>query len=230
MKAILLNKNPFSQCTMRSNNTKTSEFGAEKGLLYDHARNLMAHEPQTLNSLKAYSKTLLQERQGRAVVIFGNSLVSDPSFLRSGDYIPINPQHIILCSDKKGQDPKAQLSTSEVQAWLRRVVGGPCTSQLSNPRAFVQHPVQVLSPVPAGLRGQRSAGSTFRAKSPDPAQLSSLREPGIQDLANPQACHLTWRKPLVQDQQKHLMQRSDSLEKTLMLGKIEGGKRRDYRG
>ena len=59
MKAILLNKNPFSQYTMRSNNTKTSEFGAEKGLLYDHARNLMAHEPQTLNSLKVYSKTLL---------------------------------------------------------------------------------------------------------------------------------------------------------------------------
>ena len=59
MKAILSNKNPFAQCTMRSNNTKTSEFGEEKGLLYDHARKLMAHEPQTLNSLKAYSKTLL---------------------------------------------------------------------------------------------------------------------------------------------------------------------------
>ena len=28
----------------------------------------------------------------------------------------------------------------------------------------------------------------------------------------------------------HLMQRSDSLEKTLMLGKIEGGRRRDDRG
>ena len=28
----------------------------------------------------------------------------------------------------------------------------------------------------------------------------------------------------------HLMRRSDSLEKTLMLGKIEGGRRRDDRG
>ena len=28
----------------------------------------------------------------------------------------------------------------------------------------------------------------------------------------------------------HLMQRADSLEKTLMLGKIEGGRRRDDRG
>ena len=28
----------------------------------------------------------------------------------------------------------------------------------------------------------------------------------------------------------HLMQRTDSLEKTLMLGKIEGGRRRDDRG
>ena len=28
----------------------------------------------------------------------------------------------------------------------------------------------------------------------------------------------------------HLMQRTDSLEKTLMLGKIEGGRRRDNRG
>jgi len=28
----------------------------------------------------------------------------------------------------------------------------------------------------------------------------------------------------------HLMQRTDSLEKTLMLGKIEGGRRRGHRG
>ena len=28
----------------------------------------------------------------------------------------------------------------------------------------------------------------------------------------------------------HLMQRTDSLEKTVMLGKIEGGRRRDNRG
>jgi len=28
----------------------------------------------------------------------------------------------------------------------------------------------------------------------------------------------------------HLMQKTDSLEKTLMLGKIEGGRRRDDRG
>ena len=28
----------------------------------------------------------------------------------------------------------------------------------------------------------------------------------------------------------HLMQRTDSFEKTLMLGKIEGGRRRDHRG
>ena len=59
MKAILSNENQFAKCTVRPNNTKTSEFGAQKGLLHDHARRLMAHDPQSLNSLKAYRKTVI---------------------------------------------------------------------------------------------------------------------------------------------------------------------------
>ena len=39
--------------------------------------------------------------------------------------------------------------------------------------------------------------STLRTRSPDPAQPSSL---GDQNPASPQACHLTWREPFVQEQ------------------------------
>ena len=55
-----------------------------------------------------------------------------------------------------------------------------------NPGASVQHPVWLLPPVPR-LKRQISDGGSLRARSPDPAQLSSLREPGAQGPAGPQA-------------------------------------------
>ena len=45
---------------------------------------------------------------------------------KSGNGVPVNlhQTNTTLCSDKKGEGPKAQLSPFEVQAWLRE--GGPC--------------------------------------------------------------------------------------------------------
>ena len=55
------------------------------------------------------------------------------------------------------------------------------------PGAFVQHAgVGPLASAQTRLRRQVSAGSTFRAGSPDPAPPSSLREPGTQHPAGPQ--------------------------------------------
>ena len=42
---LLPNTSSCAQCTMRPNNTKTSEFGAEKGLLQGHARRWLPHAP-----------------------------------------------------------------------------------------------------------------------------------------------------------------------------------------
>ena len=49
---------------------------------------------------------------------------------------------------------------------------------------------QSVHPAPsvqAWLKRQISVGGSFRARSPDPAQLSTLREPGAQDPTDPQA-------------------------------------------
>ena len=56
---VLSNASLCAQCTVRPNNTKTSEFGAEKGLLQGHARRRVAHALKTLNSPQAFRKALL---------------------------------------------------------------------------------------------------------------------------------------------------------------------------
>ena len=48
-----------AQCTMRPNNNKKAEFGAEKGLLQGHTRRQVAHASKTPNSPKAFSRALL---------------------------------------------------------------------------------------------------------------------------------------------------------------------------
>ena len=52
---------------MRPINTKTSEFGTEKGLLQIHKRRRVAHVLRTLKLLKAFSKASLKQkvREGR---------------------------------------------------------------------------------------------------------------------------------------------------------------------
>ena len=57
--ALLSNASPRARHTVRPNNTKTLEFGAQKGLLQGHARRWVAHALKTLNSPKAFSKALL---------------------------------------------------------------------------------------------------------------------------------------------------------------------------
>ena len=80
---------------------------------------------------------------------------------RSGNDVPVNlhQTNVIVCSDKKGQGPKAQLLPCEVQVLAKRM--------------------------------QVSVGSSLRARSPDPAQLSLLREPGAQGPTRPQALQAT---------------------------------------
>ena len=63
--------------------------------------------------------------------------------------------NIILCLDKKGPGPKAQLLPSKVPILVKR--------------------------------RQLSADTFLRARSPDPAQLSLLKEAGVQDLDGPEA-------------------------------------------
>lgn len=71
-------------------------------------------------------------------------------------------------------------------SWLRG--GGPCWRRSPCPGVFLEHPVWVPpTGAQAGLRRQISAGAALGARSPDPVQLSSRREPGTQDPAGPQA-------------------------------------------
>ena len=69
---------------MRPINTKTSEFGTEKGLLQIHIRRRVAHALRTLKLLKAFSKASLKGKgEGGVWLVVTNFLVSDSLFLRS---------------------------------------------------------------------------------------------------------------------------------------------------
>ena len=191
-KLILLpNSSPCAWRTARPNNTETSEFGADKGLLQGPARRRVAHALKTPNYLKAFSKALLQERWGRGGVSCWK-LLGVRSFVLevrswSGHDVPVNVHqtNVSLCSDKKRQGPKAQLSPSEVQASLRG--GGPCAG-----RSPSLGPPTSAQP---GWGGRSQLVAPLRARSPDPAQPSSLREPGAQDPAGPQAAQIRGRVP-----------------------------------
>ena len=79
---------------------------------------------------------------------------------QAANHVPISlHQTNILCSNKKGQCHKAQLSPSEVLVLAQR--------------------------------RQSPASSTLSARSPNPAHLSSLREPGAYDPTGPQAPQTT---------------------------------------
>ena len=87
---------------------------------------------------------------------------------RSGNNIPLNSHqtNAILCSDKYGLGPSAQLSLSEVQAWLRR--GGPCRHWLPCPTVFAQHPSGSSCQRPGLAEEAPWTGGSLRARSPDP--------------------------------------------------------------
>ena len=106
----------------------------------------------------------------------------------SDNSIPVNlyQMNAILCSDKKRQGLEAQLSPSKVQVLAkgRWSLLAPVTLPGSLHRAPSLGPPTSAQ---AGLRRQISAGAALGARSPDPVQLSSRREPGTQDPAGPQA-------------------------------------------
>ena len=92
---------------------------------------------------------------------------------------------------RKGKVPRLNFHPPEIQGLakrresLRRPVtlpGSVCPAPSLGPPASVH----------AQLKRQISAGDTLRARSPDPAQPSSLREPGPQDPACLQAFYLNW--------------------------------------
>ena len=136
-------------------------------------------------SLKLSAKPFYRKGEGGVQLVVAKFLLSDTSFLRSGHDVPVNlHQNAILCSDKKGQGLKAQLSPSEVQALAVR------RGSLRAPVTLPRSPAPSLGPptsAQAQLRRQTSAGDALRTRSPDPAQLSSLREPGAQGPAGPEA-------------------------------------------
>ena len=88
-----------SMCPMHTEakQIKTLEFGAEKGLLQDHARRRVSHVPKTLRSSKGFSETFLKARWGRGLVSFCKLLgvgilcfCSCPCM--SGHDVPVNVQ------------------------------------------------------------------------------------------------------------------------------------------
>ena len=57
------NTSLHARCTVRPNNTKTLEFGSERGLLQGHARRWVAHALRIPKLLKAFSKALLKAKR-----------------------------------------------------------------------------------------------------------------------------------------------------------------------
>ena len=80
---MLLNASPCGCCTARPNNIKTSELGAEKGLLQVSRRSWVAHALKSPNSLKAFRKPFPRKGEGDAWLVVANISVSDPLLCRS---------------------------------------------------------------------------------------------------------------------------------------------------
>ena len=94
----LLNANPYSQHTMRPNNSKMLEFGTEEGSLPGHAKRRVAHALKTPRSLKLSAKPFSGKGKRGAWLVVATFLVSEPFFLMSGHYIPVNLQQNKLFS------------------------------------------------------------------------------------------------------------------------------------
>ena len=105
------------------NNTKTSEFGAEKGLLQGHARRLVAQALKTPNSSRKLSAKHFYREDGGAGggdqgLVVANILVSDPLFLHSSHKVrETTKTNVIICSDKKVQRSQGWILSSKVQAY-----------------------------------------------------------------------------------------------------------------
>ena len=77
-----------------------------------------------LRNLKTPQKPFSRKDEGGEGLVVANFSVSGTLFLRSshGQEVPVNlhPKNVIPCSDKKGQGPKAQLSTCDIQVLAKR--------------------------------------------------------------------------------------------------------------
>lgn len=151
--------------------------------------------------LESFQPSPFIGKGGGPWLVVANFLVLDHLFLRSGHrqvtmlLEASTRANVILCFDK-GQSAKAQLPLSKAQAKPR----GPWAGPFLCPGALVQHPVCPSTSAQALLKRQSSAGGALRGGSPEPAQPSSLREPGAQHPASPWAFHLNWSESFGWDQ------------------------------
>ena len=105
---------------------------------------------------------------------------------------PPPKQMLFSVLTRKGEVPRLNFHPPRSRPWLRG--GGPCTGWVTLPGRV--RPAPSLG-AQARVRRQISAGGALRARSPDPTQPSSLREPGAQDPAGPWAFHLNWSESFV---------------------------------
>ena len=66
---------------MRPNNSKTSEFGAEKGLLQGHSRRQVAHALKTLSHQRLSAKPFYRKYEGGTWLVAANFVVLNPLLL-----------------------------------------------------------------------------------------------------------------------------------------------------
>ena len=97
---VLLNTGSCVRPTEKPNDTKTSESGAEKGLLQGHARRHRANAPKT-KFFKIFQQSIFKERLGRGrwvrvmvgcCKLLGIAICSCSCPARSGNDVPVNFQ------------------------------------------------------------------------------------------------------------------------------------------
>ena len=98
---VLLNTGSCARLAEKPNDTKTLEFGAEKGLLQGHARRHRANAPKT-KCFKIFQQSIFRQRLGRGrwvrvmvgcCKLLGVLIFCSCSYLpRSGNDVPVNFQ------------------------------------------------------------------------------------------------------------------------------------------
>ena len=127
-------------------------------------------------------------------LVVANFLVSDHLFLRSGHsqvmmFMQISTKQTLLSVlTRKNKISRFSFHPLRSRPWLK--IAGLCGA--SYPAGSIGPSISLgpLACAQAWLMRQISAGSTLGARSPDPAQPSSLRKHSAQDPASPQAFHL----------------------------------------
>ena len=118
---VLLNASPYSQHTVRSNNTKMLEFGTEEDSLQGHAKKWVARALKIPSSPKLSAKPFYEKGKRGAWLVVATFLVSEPFFLMSGHDIPVNLQQNKLFSFmiRNSKVPKLSLHPLRSRLWPR---------------------------------------------------------------------------------------------------------------